>query len=176
MTNNKTYENYSTNSVYGPNYYHETGKTMYLHELNRSGKSNETCHYNSSTLADCNVGEWKILTTKISLMYLSDYALSLGNDALSYTSYSNKDILKTGWMNILNNDTSAPDSGEWTMTRRSNPCIDCETYLACYSSSDGGVDCYYSHSPAAVRPVFYLASDVELSGGTGSITDPFLLK
>ncbi len=176
MTNTKSYENYSTNSVYGPDYNYETGKTMYLHELNRNGKANESCYWSSSTSADCNVGEWKNLSTKISLMYASDYALSLGSDALSYTSYSNYSTLKTGWMHISNNDSGTPSSYEWTMSRYGK--LSNGVYRAWYVYSNGSVNYDGVYNTFAVRPVFYLESNVELAtkSGDGSITNPYLIK
>ncbi len=176
MTNTKTYENYINNSVYGPDYGSITAQQIYLHELNRSEKSNQTCYYNESYTANCNAGEWKILNTKIGLMYVSDYALSLGNNALNYTSDLYRGTLKTGWINLKNNDSGKPGNWEWAMTYYGCDKSFCYTWQT--SSTNGEIEVSVVHQTASVRPVFYLESDVELStnSGDGSETNPFLLS
>jgi len=184
-TNTKTYENYnSTNGTpYGSNYYYSTVKTIYLHEMNSSGKTNQICYYNSSTTADCSVGEWKYATdadwdksevpkVKISLMYASDYLLSLGSSALEYAINSKYSTLKTGWMHISNNDSGAPIQYEWTVSRYG---FNGYSYGAWCVSSDGHVGHDFVYDAVSVRPVFYLTSDVELSG-EGTIGSPYIIS
>jgi len=184
-TNTKTYENYnSTNGTpYGPYYYYNTVKTVYLHEMNRSSKTSQTCYYNASTTADCSVGEWKyaadadwdksvVPKVKISLMYASDYLLSLGSSALDYRINSQYSTLKTGWMNISKNDNGAPSAYEWTSSRYGDDYGD---YGAWYVYSTGIVGYYYVVDANSVRPVFYLTSEVELSG-EGTSTSPYIIK
>ena len=66
--NTKTYDGSG-----GPNYYSGlTPSQIYLHEMNRTGKSST-------------VGEWTTPVAKIGLMYASDYTLSLGANALAIT-------------------------------------------------------------------------------------------
>ncbi len=149
MTNTKAEESgglsYDTTSV----------QKIYLHELNRNGKTS-------------NVGEWKIQKAKVGLMYASDYALSLGSTSLNYTSSSNYSVMKTGWMHLLNNDVNDPVGYEWTMSRFG-------TSNAWFVVSTGYVAHITMEYAIAARPVFYLESDVEISGGTGTISDPYLL-
>jgi len=167
-TNTLGYDNYSVNSVYGPSYYYNTVKTIYLHEMNRSSKAN--CYYNTSTTADCSTGEWKIISAKIGLMYVSDYLLSLGSSALEYTSYANSSTLKTGWMhNSNNNDTK---SLEWTMTRYGNYL---DTYGVWGIYLDGIIEyIFFNYELLSVRPVFYLTSDVSITG-EGTIENPYII-
>jgi len=184
-TNTKTYENYnSTNRTpYGPHYFYNTVKTVYLHELNRGSKTSQTCYYDESTIADCSVGEWKYATdadwdksevpkVKISLMYASDYLLSLGSSALGYTSYTNNETLKTGWMHISNNDSGAPSSYEWTSSRFGD---DGGGYFAWFVGSAGFVGDNGVVNDYSARPVFYLTSDVKISG-EGTIGSPYIIS
>lgn len=150
MTNAKTYENYTNNSVYGPYYYYETGKTIYLHELNKSGKSNESCHRSTSTSADCNVG----------------------NDALNVTSYLSFDKLEKGWIHLNNNDSNVPAVYEWTMSFVGLNNNSSNAWFILYNGLVG--DILYTNKSSA-RPIFYLESDVEFLGGTSTISDPYLL-
>ncbi len=165
MTNTITYKSS------GIDYYYNSAKKIYLHELNKSGKSDGTCYHNSSTTAGCDVGKWEILNAKISLMYASDYALSLGSVALNYI--GSFDELQTGWMFLSNNDSSAPSNDEWTMSRSG---IDYGTYHSWFITSEGSVDGYgYVDNLSSARPVFYLESDVEYDGGTGTIDNPLMI-
>ena len=157
--NTKTYSND------GPNY--STGLTpsqIYLHEMNRSTKTST-------------VGEWTNPVAKIGLMYASDYALSLGSSALALTTgtYTNKDLLKTGWLHQSNNDTTK-SSHEWTLSRSGARYGDYGT---------GGFDAWYVYSGGYVgsssvintngaRPVFYLTKNVTALGA-GSLADPFII-
>ena len=152
-TNTKTYESS------GPNYYNSvTVQNIYLHEMNRSGKSST-------------VGVWDTVQNKIGLMYVSDYTLSLGSSALSYTTYTNRTTLKTGWMHISNNDSGAPSSYEWTMSR----CGVYDGYFVWYVTSDGYVNARGVDGKGPVRPVFYLTSDAAYLDGTGAYDDPFII-
>ena len=168
-TNTKSKENE------GIFYYYNTVKTVYLHEMNRSSKAIQTCYNNISTTADCNVGEWKTVTTKIGLMYASDYQLSLGETSLNYT-YTNALTLKTGWMHISNNDSGAPSDDEWTMSRSGNNSgFGGSGYQAYFVGSSGVIDkVTVSSSNYSTRPVFYLTSDVKISG-EGTSTNPYII-
>ena len=153
-TNTKTYESS------GPNYYNGvTIKNIYLHEMNRSSKTSS-------------VGEWKTVSGKISLMYVSDYLLSLGSSALEYTSYTNRTTLKTGWMHLSNNDDGITIKNERTLSRYGD---NRGYYSTWYVNSNGYVDYVSVDREQSIRPVFYLTSDVTISGG-GTSTSPFIIS
>ena len=44
------------------------------------------------------------------------------------------------------------------------------------ASSDGIPTLNYLDSARLVRPVFYLKSDVKITGGTGTSTDPYIIN
>ena len=156
--NTKTYDGSN-----GPNYYTRlTPSQIYLHEMNRSTKTSI-------------VGEWTNPVAKIGLMYASDYTLSLGSSALAITggTYYNIATLKTGWMHQSNNDTTK-NIWEWTLSRYG---ADSDNFFAWRVASDGSVGGDYVRTPGAVRPVFYLTSDVKItSGGDGSLENPFIIE
>jgi len=157
VTNTKTYENS------GMDYESSVLKTIYLHEMNRSDKSST-------------VGEWTPISSKISLIYASDYALSLGETALNYTNndYIHYNIMKTGWMYIGNNDSGAPSNWEWTSSRSG---IDNNRYLAWCVFSSGRIDDDFVNAIGnSARPVFYLTENIKITSGKGSITEPFILS
>ena len=150
----------------GPNYYDGLSPSnMYLHEMNRSSKTSS-------------VGVWTTPQAKVGLMYLSDYALSLGDTAKNMTTdiFTNRAALKTGWMNISNNayeTTTGEYQYEWTMSRYGNRG---SNYYA-WSVDSGGYVYYHVASSLlfSVRPSFYLTSDVTYSNGTGDYTDPIII-
>ena len=152
--------NTKTSSNSGPSYYNITTQQIYLHEMNRTGKSST-------------VGEWTTPSAKIGLMYASDYQMSLGSSALALTGSSNASTLKTGWMHQSNNDTTK-SSYEWTLSRAG---ADSDGDFGAWSVYSGGyVYNNYVHNTTGARPVFYLTSNAKTSGGDGSLNNPFILK
>ena len=146
----------------GPNYYNSlTPSEIYLHEMNRSSKTST-------------IGEWTTPTGKIGLMYVSDYTLSLGDNALAITggTYNNRATLKTGWMHPSNNDTSA-NTAERTLSRFGVNDVDFYAWLVL---SDGRVYSNNVRSAPGVRPVFHLTSDVKISSGSGEYSDPYIIN
>ena len=164
--------NTETRSNSGPNYYNSLSPSqIYLHEMNRSSKTST-------------IGAWSTSTAKIGLMYVSDYALSLGDSALAIIggSSDNKALLLTGWMHY--NYTGITDGvygGEWTMSRLGIYDL---SFYAWHIYKDGVVSsrrvngmlsssvyatCWY-------RPVIYLTSDVRINGGSGEYSNPYILE
>ena len=156
--NTKTYSNS------GLDYYSITTEVMYLHEMNATSKENYC--------GACVIGEWSTPTAKIGLMYASDYQMSLGSSAVSYTSESDYESLVTGWMHQSNNDITA-DTSEWTLSRYGDFGGD---FLAWRVHSDGYVIYNGVLNTYGVRPVFHLTSDAIISGGNGEYTNPYILE
>ena len=146
----------------GPNYSSITTEQIYLHEMNRTGKTSK-------------VGEWTTPSAKIGLMYASDYQMSLGSSVLALTgnTSANQATLKTGWMQPSNNDTSVSGS-EWTLSRfgadRRAPFLAWSVYSTGHVFDDVVVN------TDGVRPVFYLISNAKTSGGDGSLDNPFIME
>lgn len=156
--------NTKTAEASGPDYNNGLSPSnMFLHELNRSNKTNS-------------VGTWSNNTAKIGLMYASDYALSLGATARAYTTgtNANKDNLKTGWLHQSNINTTGH---EYTISR---PGIYNSIYRAYVILDDGSIRSFVTNSAGVdlalnVRPVFYLNNDVTTSLGDGTYAHPFIL-
>ena len=175
----------------GFSYGQNTPKTIYLHEMNRSSKTNQTCYYSfGENVADCSVGEWKIVEdTKIGLMYLSDYALAMaeiednidneycGLDKPVDCDYELGNVLyqfgpfEASWMHSKHNNNS--EDYEWTMTLFGfnygyfGYIIDKNRSLKDYD---------FYHLDHITRPTFYTTSDVKIIGGIGTIDDPFRIN
>ena len=103
-------------------------------------------------------------TDEIGLMYPSDYGYAAYPDAWTTNlgSYDNPSITSNNWLYMgLSEWTITPDSSS------SNNVFNLYNNGSFYSASaDNGF---------SVRPVFYLNSNVEYSGGTGTESDPFTL-
>ncbi len=167
--NTKSYEDQTNNT----DYYESSPKGIYLNEMHKTS-TGTLCTNTNGSVVNCNGGAWTNPTSKIGLMYASDYALSLGSSALELTesTYANKDLLKTGWMHQSNNDTTKSQY-EWTLARYGD--YD-GNFFAWYVSDDG--DVYYDYVTYAngTRPVFYLTSNQAYLGGNGSLDDPFMIQ
>ena len=103
-------------------------------------------------------------TMKIGLMYLSDYGYGASPEKWTTALYE-ENYGTDNWLYL--------GSDEWLISRSPDG-----TFSAfCVYSGDGGgvisgrVDCAF-----AVRPSFSLASTVEISSGTGTSSDPFVLN
>ena len=150
--------NTQTYSNSGPNYYSISTQQMYLHEMNRTGKSST-------------VGTWTTTSAKIGLMYASDYQMSLGSNSLALIGESNNSTLKTGWMHQSNNDT-IKNTLEWTLSRYGDYG---GSFFAWAVSVDGDMDGNSVDNTNGARPVFYLTTDTKISDGDGSLENPFIL-
>ena len=167
--NTKTYEDQTNNT----NYFESSPKGIYLNEMHKTSIGT-LCANDNGNAVNCNGGEWTNPVAKIGLMYASDYALSLGSSALAITgsTSANKATLKTGWMHQKNNDITK-SSFEWTISRSGG---DDSTFTSWLVSSKGDINGSTVGDLNAVRPTFYLTSDVTSSGGTGTLSDPFILE
>ena len=107
--------------------------------------------YNASTIS------------KIGLMYTSDYLYASSYFADTATTiassnyYGNKNWLYKGY--------------EWTIT----PRVDSASRVF-YVYFSGSVSSDYADSCIGVRPTFYLKSNVNVTGGTGTFDDPYTLS
>ena len=148
----------------------DKAKTMINESLYYLGGGNSSKIYTAgmyrrergTTTYKGNVLSWK---GKVGLMYPSDYGYASGNSCATGTnlgSYNN--ICKyRGW---LYNSSGI----QWLMSPGSNN----SNYVMRIGAA-GHVNIYSSNSIGLVSPVFYLTSDVSITGGTGTSSDPYLL-
>ena len=100
---------------------------------------------------------------KIGLMYVSDYgyAAAPSNWTTALNDYDN--ATSTNWLYL--------DDYEWTISRRPG-----YTSYAFFVDGPGFVYYYNVTISSEVRPSFYLESSVVLTGGTGTLSDPYKLS
>ena len=106
-----------------------------------------------------------IYTAKIGLIYVSDYgyAASPENWKTVLYSYNNTTARNNNWMYM--------GLYEWTISHRSDSNYSVFDVHFLGDVDDG--DAYTAH---AVRPSFYLKSEVILEGGTGASADPYRIS
>ena len=125
-----------------------TAKAFYDGERNNAGYGSNPTTY----------------TDKIGLMYPSDYGYAANPDAwtTNLSSYDNSTITASNWLYM--------GLVEWTI-------IPSSSYSYNVFSVNYRGYLYYSnaYSGYAARPVFYLESNVQLEGGTGTSSDPYRL-
>ena len=165
----------------GISYTHSPVKTIYLHEMNKSSKSSATCNSYHSSLGvvdtSCLIGSWTNPQAKIGLMYASDYALSLGESSKNMIAVSHEQgsILKNGWIHQIN-QTSIANYWEWVISRDGfNSQFEDDQWYAVSTDISGDITSYPVNRLHAVRPVFYLSSNVQYLSGTGDYADPFMI-
>ena len=104
-------------------------------------------------------------TDEIGLMYPSDFGYAASPDvwATNLSLYRSSTMKSNNWMYM--------GLYEWTIIPRSS-----HSYVAFVVFSNGGLASNLAYFGYTARPVFYLESTVELSSGTGTSTDPFVLN
>ncbi len=125
-----------------------TARAFYDGERNNAGyESNQTTY-----------------SDEIGLMYPSDYGYAASPDAWStnLASYNSSTITSNNWMYMR--------LAEWTITPASSNSNNVFRVRISGNLSNNNADFGYS-----ARPVFYLESNVELSGGSGTSSDPYTL-
>ena len=100
-------------------------------------------------------------TSKIGLMYVSDYGFAAEPSAwtLKMVSYYDTIVTSINWMYM--------GMDEWTIS----PLLTASNN-AFYINTRGGVNCMHVYIDYSIRPVFYIKASVTYSGGSGTQSDP----
>ena len=103
-------------------------------------------------------------TDKIGLMYPSDYGYAASPDAWATNlyDYENSTITANNWLYM--------GLDEWTITPYSST-----SSFVFFVYNHGYLNSSLAYSGYSARPVFYLESNVQLEGGTGTSSDPYTL-
>ena len=120
--------------------------------------TSEKWYKGDNTSATSSKTEVKTLTTgsyKVGLMYASDYV----NSGTQNT---------TNWLFIQNGMSGSTSTFEWTMTRSGSGRV----WVA---RGSGDLEYAWVNNALAVRPVFYLTSEISISGA-GTESDPFIIS
>ena len=139
--------------------------TWYLYgsDTSQSKQNRYLCERggNSCTSSGPSTGDTSV-TSKIGLMYLSDYLYASGYYASTDTTtqnqmyFGNKNWLYKGY--------------EWTLTPHTSTAYNVWNVKYGYAGLTG------SNYPYGSRPAFYLKSDIKISGGFGTYNNPYILE
>ena len=102
---------------------------------------------------------------EIGLMYVSDYMYAVDPSGWLYLGNESEN---TDYRTIKDSNWLYMGLAEWSISSRtdlSNAAFDID--------SQGRVYSYYVYGNYGARPTFYLKSDVEISRGNGTVTDPY---
>ena len=116
---------------------------------------------NSCTTSGPNTGDASV-TSKMGLMYLSDYLYASGY-------YSNADTTTQG-NSYYGNKNWLYKGKEWTQTPTVSGAINV------WFVGDGRVSYYWGIHPYGWRPTLYLKSNIKISGGFGTYNNPYILE
>ena len=158
MIGNTKYYLGGKNVTYNDGYV-DTPLQFYSYERKISGSS----YYYGS-----NPNSW---TGKLGLMYLSDYGYASSN-------CENKKLYDT---NSPSNDIRACNTTNWLYNIKVNEWLllqnasNSNNAFCVSSGGNAGNSNYVNTVQFAVRPVLYLTSSVEITGGNGTSTDPYVL-
>ena len=156
---------YGIDSTY-QNYIEDVTWYLYGYSKNKLSKQNfylcERGSYDGCTSG--NSGAYAASTTgKIGLMYVSDYMYASGY-------YSSSDTT-TGYTSNYGNKNWLYDGFEWMITPIGNNLT-----LSFNVNNFGNLNSSSTGYGYGVRPTFYLKSSVQISGGTGTMDNPYTLS
>ena len=119
--------------------------------------------------------------TKVGLMNISDYYLSVSNDVICSEINEIRGICKAGWLHLSNNDDDRlsttkllPPWPNETMMADYGFEVYYGLYMYFFLFSEGNIDTTRYDSSAAIRPVIYTTENITLNG-SGTITDPYII-
>ena len=150
--------------------------TSKFYELERSSSTGKIC--SSGDYCNDTVERTTTWTGKVGLMYPSDYGYATSGGSTTDRATCLNTVLYS-WdgssvSDCKNNDWLFNSKFQWTISPSASSS---GAYRAFLVRSDGYVTNYKEHSRGyGVRPVVYLRSNVLISSGTGSESDPFVLE
>ena len=133
-----------------------TSEVMYSYERKIKNTTSNEFYYGTNP---------NNLVGKLGLMYASDYGYAASDECKqTLNNYNNTTCKNNNWLFKSNN--------EWILPQNAN-----DSGGVFYFYSGGGVSCNYRAGgwQFAVRPDLYLKSSVQIIGGNGTSTEPYVL-
>ncbi len=151
-----------------------------IYQVETGAKNTKYYGHKSSNTAEVTNESWTQMNEKanIGLIYLHDYYYQANEDGCHYA--KGKDSYQkckdNGWMHIKNNGitTSGNEAREQTMTRVGRGNYNSVLFWRWYVDTDGEITNGSLVGAIALRPVFYLKSNITLYG-SGTVEDPYTL-
>lgn len=115
------------------------------------------------------------VTSKVSVMSLSDYSLAVSNNALCSVALNKYAICKAGWIYITNNDPNPPITSKLEYTRNYSGFVPTIGIHWAYRIFFNGDTSNWSIIDTNnIRPTFYLTNNLYLTG-TGKADNPYII-
>ena len=154
---------YLNNSYY--NILNSTSRSLIVDKYFNAGKVDFAETNLQNTINEENSSKWY---GKIGLITASEYARSNTNESqcgnLNKLVYQGQDCGKTTWL--------VDDTFWWTITSLSD-----NSFLVMSISSSGGMIVNnQANTSNEVKPVFYLSTDAQITGGDGSQNNPYVIS
>ena len=133
-----------------------TSEVMYSYERKIKNTTSNEFYYGTNP---------NNLVGKLGLMYASDYGYAASDECKqTLNNYNNTTCTNNNWLFKSNN--------EWILPQNAS-----DSGGVFYFYSGGGVSCNYRAGgwQFAVRPGLYLKSSVQIIGGSGTSTDPYVI-
>ena len=159
----------------GSSYSYDNIKTAKFYELERGSNIGKIC--SSGNYCNDVVERTTTWTGKVGLMYPSDYGYATsGGRTTDRTACLNTKLYSWSSSSVSdckNNDWLLKSSIQWTISPLAYSSYANHAFVV---SSSGAVGRYYASIGYVVRPVGYLLSNVKISGGEGTSSNPFILS
>ncbi len=110
---------------------------------------------------------------KIGLLSVSDYYWSVSPDGVNCYDNSNIELCRQSWLHLSQNGYD--NHWEWTMSRVGRYASSDIRYHSWFIYANGKAFVCTIEYPRSVRPVFYLNSNINLTG-SGISSDPFIIN
>ena len=162
-------EAFYTNTVYMP-----SGWSDKIETIDWKYGNITNINVNATSLYNAESAWSNTINAKIGLIYVYDYYYAYQSGGLNCSDSSSYSKCKNAWIHLSVCDSSASSKIEWTISRYGMTSGGySDTW---YVNSDGAVNHYSQYFSNSVRPTFFLKSDIEFLGGTGTFDNPYLIK
>ncbi len=161
--------NVSTTLLDGETIYGVKNSGLILYDIETGVKPTQTYDPLQKKYVKYQWSKDRKITAKVGLMYVHDYYLAYDNIRNWRDNYD-----KNNWLLFVNNEDTTGLGSEWLISRRGTGSDG--TFWAWNVDATGYQGNYYINSNSrAVRPTFYLSSTINVNGGTGSRSNPYMI-
>ena len=146
------------------------GLASKFYELERSNNTGKIC--SSGSYCNDTVNRTTTWEGYVGLIYPSDYGYAVGGEART-NCLANTNLYEYKTNNCYTNDWLHNSTYQWTLSPYASSS---GAYSVFFVYSDGRVRYGYASSGYSVRPALFLKSQVKITGGNGSTTNPYTLS
>ena len=156
----------SLNTYLNGTYYNSLNSTAQSQIVAKDWSIGRATYDNNDLSKQINEENSRKWTGRIALVTVSEYIRSNSNKngCGSFSLVNNSSCRNTNWMYYSHDDW-------WTLSFPND-----YAYYSIRVGSDGDFNYTYFNNPSAVRPVIYLSSSIQITGGNGSQSNPYTIN